>query len=45
MIADNLDELEEHLPELWLRLLPFENAVALIDEVYTELLWDVIEGD
>ena len=45
VIAENLDELGEHLPELWLRILPFENAVALIDEVYAELLWDVIEGD
>ncbi len=45
VIADNLDELEKHLPELWLRILPFENAVALIDEIYAELLWDVIEGD
>lgn len=45
VIADNLDELEKHLPELWLRIMPFENAVALIDEIYDELLWDVIEGD
>ena len=44
-IADNLDELEEHLPDLWLRIFPFENAVALIDEIYTELLWDVVEDD
>ena len=44
-IADNLDELEEHLPDLWLRIFPFENAVSLIDETYAELLWDVIEDD
>jgi len=45
VIAENLDELEEHLPGLRLRILPFENAVALIDDVYAELVWDVIEGD
>lgn len=45
VIADNLDELEEHLPGLWLRILPFENAVALINETYDELLWDVIDSD
>ncbi len=42
-IAENLDEVEEHLQGLRLRILPFENAVALIDEVYTKLCWDVSE--
>lgn len=44
-IADNLDDLPEHLPELWLRLFPLPEVVQLIEEVYAELLWDVIADD
>ncbi len=42
-IAENLDDLESHLPELWLRLFPFDKAIDLIEEVYGELLWDVLD--
>ncbi len=44
-IAENLDELAEHLPELKFRILPFESAVTLIDEIYAELGWSVTEDD
>ncbi len=44
-IAENLDEVEEHLPGLRLRIFPFENAVALIADIYKKLSWDVSEDD
>ncbi len=45
IIAEYLEDLDVHLPELWLRLFPFEDAVDLIEEVYAGLLWDVFADD
>lgn len=42
-IVENLDDLDDHLPELWLRLFPFDAAEHLIEEVYAQLLWDVFD--
>jgi hypothetical protein len=44
-IASNLDDVPEHLPDLWLRLFPVEEAIDLIDSVYDELLWQAIDDD
>lgn len=44
-VAANLDDLPEHLPELWLRLFPLERSNLLIEEVYAGLLWIVIDDD
>jgi hypothetical protein len=44
-ILERLDELDEHLPVLWVRKFPLDDAVALIDDVYARLKWDVIDHD
>jgi len=44
-IANNLDDVPEHLPELWLRLFSVEEAIDLIDAVYDELFWQAIDDD
>ena len=44
-ILERLGELDEHLPTLWVRTFPLDEAVALIEEVYERLKWDVVEDD
>jgi hypothetical protein len=44
-IAENLDDLPDHLPELSLRLFPLVGAIDLIEEVYAKLIWDVSDDD
>jgi hypothetical protein len=44
-ILERLDELDEHLPVLWVRKFPIDGAVALINDVYERLKWDVIDDD
>jgi len=44
-IAENLDDLDEHLPKLKFRIFPFENSVTLIDEIYDKVLLDATEDD
>lgn len=44
-IADNLDTVLEHLPELWLRIFPTVEAIDLIDSVYERLTWEVVDDD
>lgn len=44
-IAENLEDLPEHLPELWVRVFPLERSVDLIEEVYAALIWDVLDDE
>lgn len=44
-IAEELDDLPEHLPELWLRVFPLDTCGQLVEEVYAELMWDVFDDD
>lgn len=44
-VLERLGELDEHLPTLWVRKFPLDEAVALIDEVYERLKWDVVDDD
>jgi hypothetical protein len=44
-IVANLDDLPEHLPELFLRVFPLEDAVQLIEDVYAKLVWDVLDDE
>jgi hypothetical protein len=44
-IVDNLNDLAEHLPQLWLRLFSIEEAIDLIDAVCDGLLWEALDDD
>jgi hypothetical protein len=44
-ILERLDELEEHLPVLWVRRFSFDDAADLVNDVYEHLKWDVIGDD
>lgn len=44
-IVVDLDDLPEHLPELWLRVFPLEDAIQLIEDVYAKLVWDVFDDE
>lgn len=44
-IAEDLEDLEEHLPDLMLRLFPLNDAAGLIDETYDLLKWEVLDDE
>jgi hypothetical protein len=44
-VIDDLNDLDDHLPELWLRLFPLDQAGGLVEDVYAKLHWDVVIGD
>lgn len=44
-IAENLNDLSSHLPELWLRVFRLDSAGDLVDAVYSALLWDPVDDD
>ncbi len=44
-VADELEDVAEHLPDLWLRVFMLEDSNGLIDDAYAVLGWEPVDAE